>query len=180
MKGLPPPQLRSVVATGRVAEALDLVALRDSPVLGSRFEHHSAFLALRVGPRRVFVAVLRNGRLHVRGARSLEEAKDVLEEARKLLARVVPVYDVVGEVELNNMVLTAELGRPVSLNALAAAFPEIEFEPEQFPGLIVHLPTGKGRVLVFGSGKLVLTGFRSIEAAVSARDYVAEASGRVA
>ena len=40
------------------------------------------------------------------------------------------------------------------------AFDKVEYEPEQFPGLIYRLDYPKVVCLIFGSGKMVITGAR--------------------
>jgi len=45
--------------------------------------------------------------------------------------------------------------------ALGLGFENIEYEPEQFPGLVYRIKQPKVVVLIFGSGKLVITGGKS-------------------
>jgi len=55
----------------------------------------------------------------------------------------------------------------LNLNALAIGFglENTEYEPEQFPGLI-YRPTGLNCVfLIFGSGRIVITGCRTVQEA---------------
>jgi transcription initiation factor TFIID TATA-box-binding protein len=48
----------------------------------------------------------------------------------------------------------------------------VEYEPEQFPGLVYRLSAPKVVVLIFGSGKLVITGGRVPEDAAKAVDQI--------
>ncbi|HJK65742.1 MAG TPA: TATA-box-binding protein, partial [Methanocorpusculum sp.] len=54
----------------------------------------------------------------------------------------------------------ADLGSRINLNKIAMSFnlDKIEYEPEQFPGLVYRLDDPKVVVLLFGSGKLIITG----------------------
>ena len=45
-------------------------------------------------------------------------------------------------------------------NAISLGLERVEYEPEQFPGLVYRLDEPKVVVLLFGSGKLVCTGAR--------------------
>jgi len=63
---------------------------------------------------------------------------------------------------VQNIVATASLGKPVSLTALVKAQPNTEYNPEQFPGLVLRIAKPKSAVLVFSSGNLVCTGTKSI------------------
>jgi transcription initiation factor TFIID TATA-box-binding protein len=53
-------------------------------------------------------------------------------------------------------------GVTINLNAIAVTLglDRVEYEPEQFPGLVCRIDEPKVVVLLFGSGKLVCTGAR--------------------
>ena len=63
---------------------------------------------------------------------------------------------------IQNIVATTSLGKPVSLTKLARAHSNTEYNPEQFPGLVLRIPKPKSAVLVFSSGNLVCTGTKSV------------------
>jgi len=64
--------------------------------------------------------------------------------------------------KVQNIVATTSLGKPVSLIKLAKSEANIEYNPEQFPGLVLRIKKPKSAVLVFSSGNLVCTGTKSI------------------
>ena len=63
------------------------------------------------------------------------------------------------------MVATAVLNHGIDLNAVVKAFPEVEYQPKKFPGVIFRLIRPKTATLIFGSGEMVCTGARSERAA---------------
>tara|TARA_Y100000310_G_C20663547_1_gene806163 strand:- start:569 stop:1114 length:546 start_codon:yes stop_codon:yes gene_type:complete len=63
---------------------------------------------------------------------------------------------------VQNIVATASLGKPVSLTKLARTQTNTEYNPEQFPGLVLRVKKPKSAVLVFSSGNLVCTGTKSL------------------
>jgi len=63
--------------------------------------------------------------------------------------------------KVQNIVATASLGKPVSLTKLARMHSNTEYNPEQFPGLVLRVKKPKSAVLVFSSGNLVCTGTKS-------------------
>ena len=67
--------------------------------------------------------------------------------------------------KVQNIVTSADLGVPINLNKIAVGFnlDKIEYEPEQFPGLVYRLDDPKVVVLLFGSGKLIITGGKQPE-----------------
>ena len=50
----------------------------------------------------------------------------------------------------------------IDLESVAVSLNNVEYEPEQFPGLVFHLDKPKTAALIFGSGKIVCTGAKSI------------------
>jgi transcription initiation factor TFIID TATA-box-binding protein len=63
---------------------------------------------------------------------------------------------------IQNIVATSSLGKPVSLTKLARSHNNTEYNPEQFPGLVLRVKKPKSAVLVFSSGNLVCTGTKSV------------------
>ena len=67
--------------------------------------------------------------------------------------------------EVKNVVSVGELENNLDLNALmiALGLENTEYEPEQFPGLIYRPDSTRCVLLVFASGKVVITGGRTAE-----------------
>lgn len=66
------------------------------------------------------------------------------------------------DLAIQNIVATSSLGKPVSLTKLAKSYNNTEYNPEQFPGLVLRVKKPKSAVLVFSSGNLVCTGTKSV------------------
>lgn len=66
------------------------------------------------------------------------------------------------DLKVQNIVATSSLGKPVSLTKLARSQSNTEYNPEQFPGLVLRVQKPKSAVLVFSSGNLVCTGTKSV------------------
>jgi transcription initiation factor TFIID TATA-box-binding protein len=80
------------------------------------------------------------------------------------------------KIEVQNIVATSDLGAKINLNAIAISLglEKVEYEPEQFPGLVYRLDVPKVVVLLFGSGKLVCTGARKPEDVTAAVEKITE------
>jgi transcription initiation factor TFIID TATA-box-binding protein len=66
-------------------------------------------------------------------------------------------------IKIQNVVTSATLDSRIDLERIATVVQDIEYEPEQFPGLVLRIDDPKTATLVFGSGKLVCTGAKSPE-----------------
>jgi transcription initiation factor TFIID TATA-box-binding protein len=88
------------------------------------------------------------------------------------------------EITVQNIVASANLEQKLNLNAIAISLglERVEYEPEQFPGLVYRLEQPKVVLLIFGSGKLVCTGARKpqdVEAAVEKIRAELQAAGQM-
>lgn len=114
------------------------------------------------------ITVYRTGKYIVTGAGSEEEAQAIRERFLNLLAYNGMIPSPEDEwFRIQNLVCTAELGESLNLNALTIGLglEKTEYEPEQFPGLI-YRPTGADSVvLLFASGRVVITGSPDLDAA---------------
>ncbi|NCP72443.1 TATA-box-binding protein [archaeon] len=60
--------------------------------------------------------------------------------------------------KIQNLVASSNLETTLDLYNLAAAIPDVEYEPEQFPGAIFKLKEPKVTLLLFKNGKLIISG----------------------
>ncbi len=67
------------------------------------------------------------------------------------------------EIKVVNIVVSSSLGHDIPLEKMAAALSNTEYNPEQFPGLVIRIKEPKTSALIFSSGKIVCTGARSMD-----------------
>ncbi len=66
------------------------------------------------------------------------------------------------EIKVVNIVASTSLEHDIPLVKLAETLPNTEYNPEQFPGLVMRIKEPKTSALIFSSGKIVCTGARSM------------------
>lgn len=79
--------------------------------------------------------------------------------------------------EINNVVATVDLRCKIKLDKAASiiqADVPAKYIPEQFPGVIVKIKKPKVTILVFSTGKLVVTGAKSAEMIQKAVEVISE------
>lgn len=116
----------------------------------------------------LLITVYRTGKFIVTGADSEEEAHTIRERLLDLLANNGMIPTPEDEwFRIQNLVYTAELGKSLNLNALTIGLglENTEYEPEQFPGLIYRPSGADSVVLLFASGRVVITGSPDIDTA---------------
>ncbi len=71
-------------------------------------------------------------------------------------------------IEIVNVVASATIDEKLDLNDIQAKIPDIEYNPEQFPGAVFRIMTPKTATLLFSTGKMVCTGSKSEDMARTA------------
>jgi len=64
---------------------------------------------------------------------------------------------------IENVVASASVDQKMDLNEITRKFSDVEYHPDQFPGLVFRIKSPKTATLIFSSGKMVCTGAKSEE-----------------
>ncbi len=67
------------------------------------------------------------------------------------------------EIKVVNIVVSTSLQHDIPLEKMASTLSNTEYNPEQFPGLVIRIKEPKTSALIFSSGKVVCTGARSMD-----------------
>ncbi len=67
------------------------------------------------------------------------------------------------DIQVVNIVVSTSLEHDIPLEKMAATLSNTEYNPEQFPGLVIRIKEPKTSALIFSSGKVVCTGARTLE-----------------
>jgi transcription initiation factor TFIID TATA-box-binding protein len=78
------------------------------------------------------------------------------------------------EYKIENVVATVsvEIDEKMDLNTIARKYSDVEYNPERFPGLVMRIQEPKATILVFSTGKMVVTGLRDASEAETVVDDV--------
>ncbi len=158
-------KVENIVASALFAEKLDLDVIATSLEEAEYEPEQFPGLIYRLKDPKTATLLFTNGKANCTGAKNLEDVRktiDIISEKLKKLD--IDVYKKIDFV-VQNMVATADLGGELNLNEVAVAFglENVEYEPEQFPGLVYRVKEPRVVMLLFGSGKIVSTGGRNTE-----------------
>jgi transcription initiation factor TFIID TATA-box-binding protein len=64
--------------------------------------------------------------------------------------------------KIENVVATVvvEITQKIDLNQIARKHADVEYNPERFPGLVMRIEKPRATILIFSTGKMVVTGLR--------------------
>jgi len=152
------PQLQNIVSTVNLGCKLDLkkIALhaRNAEYNPKRF----AAVIMRIREPRTTALIFSSGKMVCTGAKSEEDSR----LAARKYARIVQKLGFSAkflDFKIQNMVGSCDVKFPIRLEGLVLTHSQFSsYEPELFPGLIYRMVKPRIVLLIFVSGKVVLTG----------------------
>lgn len=118
-------------------------------------------LVYRIEDPKASTLVFTTGKIICSGAKSFNKAKEAINTVMKTFTKYGVKMPKKIDVEVVNIVASASLNARLDLNKIVFEIGECEYEPEQFPGLVLRLDKPKVVFLLFNSGKIVCTGAKS-------------------
>jgi transcription initiation factor TFIID TATA-box-binding protein len=135
-------------------------------------------LVYRLKKPKTATLIFRTGKMVCTGGKSVKDAKRAVHKIVKNLNEAGIKITGKPEITIQNIVASGDIGMHIDLERAIATLENCMYEPEQFPGLIYRLRDPKTVVLVFGSGKIVITGAKLEEhvpeVAIKVRDRLLE------
>lgn len=129
-------------------------------------------LIMRIKDPKTSALIFTSGRVVCTGARNIEDAERSVNKIIESLKKIKVTIKIKPVLNIQNMVASGALGFDLNLNKLAITLKNVEYEPEQFPGLVYKIKNPKTSFLLFGNGKIVVTGIKSEEELGQALDVL--------
>lgn len=152
------PSLQNIVSTVNLGCQLDLRRIAQQARNAEYNPKRFAAVIMRIRSPRTTALIFSSGKMVCTGAKSEE---DSIQAARRY-ARVIQKLGFQAkflDFKIQNMVGSADVHFKIQLEALALRHETYcSYEPELFPGLIYRIISPKIVLLIFNSGKVVLTG----------------------
>ena len=157
------PKLQNIVSTANFKCILDL---REIALKAKNAEYNPrrfAAVIMRIKEPKTTALIFSSGKMVCTGARTEEESRQASRTYAKIILKLgFPVK--FSEFTVQNIVASCDVKFPIRLEGLANTFLKFcSYEPEMFPGLIFHMLEPKIVLLIFVSGKIVLTGAKKRE-----------------
>ncbi|MFC7188272.1 transcription factor [Halorubrum yunnanense] len=152
----------NIVGSGDLGVEIELEQVaQDVDAFEMNYQEETGSVFMKFTEDTGLIILYRTGKYIVRGGNNFEKLnrtnKEFIERFTDL-GILEESYD--PAFEINNLVFVGDIGHTVELEALfiELGFENAEFEPEQFAGLVYRPNDYNCVLLVFGSGKVVITG----------------------
>ncbi len=104
-----------------------------------------------------------SGKIVCTGARSIDDVQTVIKKILTIIRGIGTSVPREYRIDVENIVASAKLNARLNLDTIAYNLENSEYEPEQFPGLVYRMTEPKVAFLLFGSGKIICTGARTVK-----------------
>ena len=156
-------KIQNVVASASLDQKIDLIAImkvfRNVEYRPKQFPG----LVFRLKRPKTATLIFGSGKMVCTGAKSEKLARSAVGKVVKELKRNGIVILGKPKIVIQNMVSSANLHGKIDLETAADVMDNVMYEPEQFPGLIYRMSEPKVVMLLFASGKIVITGAKREE-----------------
>ena len=169
-------KIENIVASTSFKKELDLSRIAAS-VDGAEYKpKHFPGLVYKLKEPKTAMLIFRSGKVVCTGAKSLKDVRAAIDIMIKNITKTGIRVAKKPKIVVQNIVASSDMNAELNLNniAMSLGLEKVEYEPEQFPGLVYRVKEPKVVVLLFGSGKLVCTGARKAKDVELAVDKIAE------
>ena len=172
----PTTNIENIVATVILDQTLDLNAIeRNVPNVTYQPDQFPG-LILRLDKPKTTALIFKSGKMVVTGAKSTKMLIQAVKRIIYLLRKHGILITGRPKIQVQNIVASGDIHAQVNLERAAYLLEDSMYEPEQFPGLIHRMRDPRVELLIFSSGKMVITGAKE-ESEVE--DAVVRIAGRL-
>ena len=158
-------KIENIVASGVIADSIDLAEVSQRIPACELNTKRFPGAVYRIEKPKIASLIFSSGKVVLTGIRDKQALADGLGIITNSLREAgVACYDE-PRVAITNIVCSYDIGKYINLNKVVITLnlENIEYEPEQFPGLVYRIKDPKIVALLFSSGKIILTGGKTIE-----------------
>ena len=158
-------KVQNIVASTTFGEKLDLDVIAQSFEDAEYEPEQFPGLVYRLKNPKTATLLFRSGKANCTGAKTIEDVRTAIKIIAEKLEKIGVEIHKNPEIVIQNIVAVADLHGELNLSevAISLGLENVEYEPEQFPGLVYRIREPKVAMLLFGSGKIVCAGARKIE-----------------
>lgn len=169
------PRVVNIIAVAVYSAEFDLLdistRIRNAEYNPKRFK----CVTIRLTEPKVTGLVFKNGKINIVGSKSKEDAHFAARKYGSLLHKLGYSSNRILDFKVSSMVAVINCQFPVNIEAISSAEGHrilSNYNPEVFAGLVYKLPYPQVTMLIFKSGKVVMTGAKSVEELDAAAEQI--------
>ena len=157
--------INNIVATVSISDKLNLELINELIPNSEYNKKRFPGLIYRQKMPKTALLIFSSGKVVCTGAKTMKEAKIAILNVIDLLSKFKIHLNKKPDIFVQNIVATSSLHAELNLSTIAISLglENVEYEPEQFPGLVYRVIDPKVVFLIFKSGGIVCTGAKAVE-----------------
>lgn len=174
-------KIENIVASGAIADSIDLETISKNIEGCELNTKRFPGAVYRMETPKIASLIFSSGKVVLTGIRDTESLdKGLLLIIDKLKKAGISCYDE-PRVAVTNIVCSYDIGNKINLNKIVMTLnlENIEYEPEQFPGLVYRISDPKIVALLFSSGKIILTGGKNMDDIKKGLNFIEQKLGNI-
>lgn len=167
-------KIENIVASGVIADSIDLNEVSKNVKNCELNTKRFPGAVYRIEKPKIASLIFSSGKVVLTGIRDKQALTDGLNIIMKALKSAGVKIHKEPKVAITNIVCSYDIGTSINLNKVVITLnlENIEYEPEQFPGLVYRIKDPKIVALLFSSGKIILTGGKNLEDIKKGLDFL--------
>lgn len=163
-------KIENIVAYTQVFDLLDIKLLKEK-IPNSKYDS-SEFdgISIKYERPKLAILIIANGKVVCTGAKTMNDVEKAINKIVKQIHDIGFEIKKDYKINIENVIASFNFKKEMNLSSIASGLllQNVEYHPEEFPGLIHHIDDLGVVLMLFSSGKLVCTGAKSINDANSA------------
>jgi transcription initiation factor TFIID TATA-box-binding protein len=158
------PKIDNVIASINLKTTVDLKTIAFKARNAEYNPRKVNAVVMRLRDPRSTALVYAGGKIRLTGSKNEVDAKLACKKICRLMQRIGFPDAKFSQYKIESLVGSADCRFPIRLESMALEYPNISsYEPELFPGLVFRMQQPKVSILIFVSGKVVITGAKSAQ-----------------
>jgi transcription initiation factor TFIID TATA-box-binding protein len=157
-------KIENIVASGVIADSIDLIDVSRKIKACELNTKRFPGAVYRIEDPKIASLIFSSGKIVLTGIRDKDDLTRGLGMIISSLREAGVRTYAEPQVAITNIVCSFDIGKYINLNKVVITLnmENIEYEPEQFPGLVYRINDPKIVALLFSSGKIILTGGKNL------------------
>ena len=168
------PVVCNIIACADFGCELDLYRLAQTVRNAEYNPRRFTAVIVRISEPKAAALIFRNGKMNIAGCKTREQAQLAAKKFGRILKKLK--YKVkLRNFEVKNMIATASCNHKIGLDKIASnpMYKTVtKYNPEVFSGLVYKIPQPKVTFLIFASGKIILTGAKTLKDLDDAAEWI--------
>ena len=158
-------KIENIVAFAQLSQGLDIADLVERIPEFHYNPNEFSGITYKLDYPKTAIILLPNGKAICTGAINMEEVEASIKKITEIITNAGIKINSKPIIETQNIIVSTNLNKELDLSSLSKGLllEKVNYEPDQFPGLIYNMDDIGLIILVFNSGKIVCTGAKNFD-----------------